>query len=137
MVKSRIGNLTPDPSFGHNLCFKCPNGPCEPILDIYVPRAFQWYKELFNLMIFDPCNRPLKIWKSIETPTPKVGAHLGMWGLIPSYPLMGAWNVTSRLHSWPTPLPTLALIANPRLGLWQLLLQNIHLIFWSIFTSTF
>jgi hypothetical protein len=36
--------LIPDLSFGHNLCFKCPNGSCEPILDIYVPRDFQWYK---------------------------------------------------------------------------------------------
>jgi len=35
-------------------------------------------------MSFDPYNRPLKIWKSIETPTPKVGVDLGMWGFIPS-----------------------------------------------------
>jgi hypothetical protein len=44
VVRSQIGNLTPDPSFSHNLCFKCPNGSCEPILDIYVPRACKWYK---------------------------------------------------------------------------------------------
>jgi hypothetical protein len=31
-VESQIANLTPDLSFGHNLCFKCPNGSCEPIL---------------------------------------------------------------------------------------------------------
>ncbi len=24
----------PSPSFGHNLCLKCPNGSCEPTLDI-------------------------------------------------------------------------------------------------------
>jgi hypothetical protein len=29
-------------------------------------------------MGFDPCNRSLKIWESIKTPTPKVGAHLGV-----------------------------------------------------------
>jgi hypothetical protein len=34
MVRNQIGNLTPGPSFGHNLCFKCPNESCEPILDI-------------------------------------------------------------------------------------------------------
>ncbi len=34
-------SLTPDLSFGYNLCFRCPNEQCEPILDIYVPRAFQ------------------------------------------------------------------------------------------------
>ncbi len=50
MVRSQIGNLTFDLSFGHNLCFKYPNESCEPILDIYVSRAFQRYKELFNLM---------------------------------------------------------------------------------------
>jgi hypothetical protein len=34
VVRSQIGNLTPDLSFRHNLCFKCLNGSCEPILDI-------------------------------------------------------------------------------------------------------
>ncbi len=41
VVGSQIGNSTPDPSFGHNLCFRCPNEQCEPILDIYAPKAFQ------------------------------------------------------------------------------------------------
>jgi len=31
VVGSQITNLIPDPSFGHNLCLKCPNGSCEPI----------------------------------------------------------------------------------------------------------
>jgi hypothetical protein len=34
MVRSQIVNLTPNPSFGHNLCFNYSNGACEPILDI-------------------------------------------------------------------------------------------------------
>ncbi len=34
VVGSQIANLTPDLSFGHNLCFKCPNGSCKPISDI-------------------------------------------------------------------------------------------------------
>jgi hypothetical protein len=34
VVKSQTANLTPDPSFGHNLCFRSPNGSCKPILDI-------------------------------------------------------------------------------------------------------
>jgi hypothetical protein len=34
VVGSQIGNLTLDPSFDHNLCFKYPNGSCEPILNI-------------------------------------------------------------------------------------------------------
>jgi hypothetical protein len=40
VVGSKIVNLTPDLSFGHNLCFRCPNGSCEPILNIYVSIAF-------------------------------------------------------------------------------------------------
>jgi hypothetical protein len=73
VVKSQIDNLTPDLSFGHNLCFKCPNGSCEFILNIYVSKAFQWY----NPMSFDPCNYPLNIWEFIEISTPKVGVHFG------------------------------------------------------------
>ncbi len=34
MVGSQIANLTPDLSFGHNVCFKCTNESCEPILNI-------------------------------------------------------------------------------------------------------
>jgi hypothetical protein len=50
VVGNQIGNLASDSSFGHNLCFRYPNGSCKPILDIHIPKAFQWYKELFNLM---------------------------------------------------------------------------------------
>ncbi len=91
VVGSQITNLTPDPSFGHNFCFRCPNGSW----DIYILRAFQWYKERFNLMNFDPYNCSMKIQESIGTPTSKVGAHLGMWRFIPSHSLAlpGACNV--------------------------------------------
>jgi hypothetical protein len=75
VVESQINNLIPSPSFSHNLCFQCPNESCKPILDIYIPRTFQWYKKLFNPMNFDPCNYTLKIWKSI-IPTPKMKVHL-------------------------------------------------------------
>jgi len=34
MVESQIDNLTLDLSFNHNLCFKYPNGSCEPTLHI-------------------------------------------------------------------------------------------------------
>ncbi len=78
MVESQIGNLTLDLSFGHNLCFRCPNGSCKPILDIYVLIAFQWCKKNFNPMGFDPYNHSLKIWESITPSTPKVGIHLGV-----------------------------------------------------------
>jgi hypothetical protein len=38
-------------------------------------------------MGFDPFNHFLKTQESIKTPTPKVEAHLGMWGFIPSHSL--------------------------------------------------
>ncbi len=100
-VRSQIGNLTRNPSFGHNLCFRYSNGSCKPILNIYVLIAFQWYKELFNPMSLNPWNSFLKIWKSIGTLISKVGIHLGMWGFIPSHSptLPGAWNVALELPS--------------------------------------
>jgi len=106
VVGSQIGNLTFGLFSGHNLCFKSSNGSCEPILNICIPRTFQWYKELLNPMSFDPYNYFLKIQESIRTPIPKVGAHLTMWGFIPSHflTLLGTWNVTPGLQSWPVPL---------------------------------
>jgi hypothetical protein len=44
VVGSQIVSLTPGLSFGHNLCFRCPNGWCEPILNIYVSIDFQCIK---------------------------------------------------------------------------------------------
>jgi hypothetical protein len=85
MVGIQIINLTPNTSFGHNLCFKCPDDSCKLILDIYVLIAFQLYKWLFNPMGFDPCNCFLKIWEFTGSPPPKMGVHLGMWVFILSY----------------------------------------------------
>jgi len=67
MVGSQIGSLTFDLSFCHNLCCRCPNGPYEPILDIYTLIAFQWYKEHLRARCFDPCNQILKFWESRRT----------------------------------------------------------------------
>jgi hypothetical protein len=70
-------------------------------------------------MSFDPCNRPLKILKFIRTLIPKVGAHLGVCGFIPSHSatFLGAQNVTFNIHSLLAPLQTLALVTNFKLGL--------------------
>ncbi len=77
MVGSQTTNLTPDLSFGHNLYFKCPNESWEFILDIYISISFQWYKEIFNPLGFDPCNCFLKIWKSTGIPNSQGGSSLG------------------------------------------------------------
>jgi len=68
VVGSQIANLTPSPSFDHNLCCRCPNGSCKAILDIYTSRTFQRYKKHFNSRCFDPCNRALNFWESQRTP---------------------------------------------------------------------
>ncbi len=44
VVGSQIANLTLGLSFGHNFGFKYSNGMCKPILDMLVPKKFQWYK---------------------------------------------------------------------------------------------
>ncbi len=85
VVGSQTANLTPDLSFGHNLCFRCPNGSCEPILDIFVSIAFQWYREFLKPLGFDSYNRFLNIRESTGIPTPKVEAPLGVWRFIPSH----------------------------------------------------
>jgi hypothetical protein len=65
VLRSQTGNLTPDLSFCHNLCYRYPNGSCKPIFDIY---TFQWYKKRLNARCFDPCNRTLKFRESRKTP---------------------------------------------------------------------
>ncbi len=60
VVGSQITNLTLGPSFAHNLCCWCLNGPCKLIFDIYTFIAFQWYKKHHNARCFDPCNPTLK-----------------------------------------------------------------------------
>jgi hypothetical protein len=68
MVRSQTANLTIGLSFCHNLCYKCPNGSCEPIFDIYTSIGFQCYKEHLNARCFDPYNWTLKFWESRWTP---------------------------------------------------------------------
>jgi hypothetical protein len=134
VVGSQTANLIFCPSFGHNLCFRCPNGSYEPILHIYASIVFQWYKEILNPLGFNPWNLSLNIRESTETPTPKVGVPLGMWGSIPSqfFTLLGACSMIPRLPSWPATLQALALVASPRLMLQQKLkILNKGKGFWS------
>jgi hypothetical protein len=41
VVRSQTANLTPGPSFAHNLGYRCPNGQYEAIFYIYASRPFQ------------------------------------------------------------------------------------------------
>jgi len=120
VVGSQTANLTLDLSFGHNLCFKCPNGRCELILDIFIPIAFHWYKERLNPLSFDAYNRPLKFGNPLGLQLPKWNS-LGVWGFIPSHllTLPGVCCATPGFPLWPATLQTLALVTSPRLRLRQ------------------
>jgi hypothetical protein len=69
VVRNQTTNLTPDPSFDHNLCCRCPNGSCEVIFDIYTSRTFQRYKENLKARCLDSYNQALKFWESRRTPS--------------------------------------------------------------------
>jgi hypothetical protein len=69
VVGSQTANLTPGPSFDHNLCYRCPNGSCEDISDIYTSKPFQRYNEHLKARYFDLCNRALKSRESQRTPS--------------------------------------------------------------------
>jgi hypothetical protein len=114
VVGSQTGNLTPSLSFGHNLRFRCPNEQCEPTLNIYILRAFQWYEEHHKPLNFDPSNCSLKFWESTGTPSPKVGVALGMWVFTPSHSLTFSYTpgnmwCDSRLPLGPQPCNAFAL----------------------------
>jgi len=122
LIRSQTTNLTPTPSFGHNICFRCPNEQCEPISDIYIPKSFQWYKECHKPLSFGFSNRSLKFRESTDTASPKVGVALGVWGFTPSHflRLSGVCDVTPDFSLGPHPCNPFALVTSPKLGLRQL-----------------
>ncbi len=128
--RNQIADLIPGPSFNYNLCFSCPNGSCEPISNIYVPRYVQWYKDFFNPMNLTPCNCPLKIRQFTKTLIPKMGVHLGVWRFIPShaFALMGTWNMTLGLSLGSHLCKPFALVVSPRLRLQQLCKHHVSLL---------
>jgi len=72
VVGSQTANLTPGPSFAHNLGCRCPNDQCEAILDIYISRPFHWHQEHPNARCFSICCRTLNIRESQRTPNPQL-----------------------------------------------------------------
>ncbi len=86
VVGSQIANLTPDLSFDHNLCCRCPNVSLKDILDIYTLRPFQRYKEHPRARCFDPCNRALSFRESRRTSSPIFGSVSG------DLPLPSKWG---------------------------------------------
>jgi len=121
-VGNQIDTLTPCLSFDHNLCCKYSIGSCKNILDIYISKNFQWYNDVLNPMNLDLSNFSLKIWGSLGTPIPKMGAHLGVCGLIPSHflelPKVWMW-FPGYIFGHQLSMPLATLVARLRLGLWQ------------------
>jgi hypothetical protein len=116
MVENQTANLTPNPSFGHNLYFRCPNGSCEPILNIYISIDFQWYEELLEPLGFDSCNHSLNMQ---EPPTREF-----TWECEGSFPhtllhSRGHENATLGLSLGPQSYKPFALVASPKQRLRQ------------------
>jgi hypothetical protein len=82
VVGSQTTSLTPGLLFGHNSCFRHPNGWCKPISNIYVSIFFQWHKELFKPMHSDPWNCILRF-----------GSPLGLQ--LPTWSSLGSVRVHS------------------------------------------
>jgi hypothetical protein len=90
VVGSQTANLTPGPSFAHNLGYRCPNDQCEAIFDIYVSRPFQWHQEHPDASCFAPCCRALNIRESRRTPTPNFSK---CWASPPHLAKVGLWQL--------------------------------------------
>jgi hypothetical protein len=103
VVGSQSAILTFSPSFGHNLCFKYPNGSWKFILDIYIPKKFRWYKELFNLIILAPAIALWRFWSPF-------GFQLLMWEFIWE---CGGSSPHTLLHSWEYEMWLLGFILGP------------------------
>jgi hypothetical protein len=71
VIGSQIAILIPGLSFGHNLCFRCPNGSWEPILDIWIPIAFQWYKKNSIQWFLTPVITLCRFGSPLELQLPK------------------------------------------------------------------
>ncbi len=118
-VGSQTANLTLGLSFGHNLCYRCSNEQCKPILDIYTSIVFQWYKKLFKARSFDPYNHALEIRESIRDSNSQHGSSLVSVRVhsLTLFALSGACEVTIGSPSWPRTLQPIALVTSPSLGL--------------------
>ncbi len=95
VVESQIAHSTPNSFFGHNLCCKCPNESCEPILDIYVSITFQWYKEVLNPLSFWPLQLLFEHLEVHQDSNSQRGSSLGsvrVYSLTHSYTLGSMWH---------------------------------------------
>ncbi len=78
VVGSQIANLTPSLSFCHNLCYKCPNGSCKPILT-----STLWYlsNDIKNTSMQGVLTLAIELW-SFGSPSGLPSPHFGSEGVI-------------------------------------------------------
>jgi hypothetical protein len=74
VVGSQTASLTPDPSFAHNLGYRCSNDQCQEIWDIYTSRPFQWHQKHPNTRCFGRAPSP-QLWECSHT-WPKWGCDM-------------------------------------------------------------
>jgi hypothetical protein len=74
LVKSQTGNLTPGPSFGHNLCFRCPNENSNPFQTSRFQEIFNDIKNVTSHWVLAP---KIALWNFGSPP----GLHLLKWEL--------------------------------------------------------
>jgi len=112
-------------------------GHASPFQTFTFQKIFNNIKNSQIQWVLTPCNCLLKIKTFIKTPILKMGAHLGMWGFIPSHfaTFPGAWNVTLGFHSWLAPLQALALVASPSLRLWHIVVITFSSSFFPFFSN--
>ncbi len=74
VVGNQIVSLTPGPSFGHNLCFTCPNEQCNPILTSTIQDLSNVIKKATIHWVLTP---EIALWSFRSPP----GLHLPKWEL--------------------------------------------------------
>ncbi len=105
VVGSQTTSLTSGLSFDHNLCYRCPNGSYEAILDIYTSRPYQQYKKHFKARCLTPA---IELWVfgslgGLQVP------FSGMWVATSHFPQSGVATEGTK-EKWkksfpPPPLP--------------------------------
>jgi hypothetical protein len=65
VVRNQTASLTPGPSFNHNLCYRCPNGSCEPFWTSTLQDLFNGMKNTSMWGVLTPAIR-LWVFGSLE-----------------------------------------------------------------------
>jgi len=112
MVESRTNSLIPCPSFGHNLCFKCSNEQCKPILTSTFQQLSNHIKNTTSHWVLTP---EITLWSFGNPPR----LHLPKWEL--------PWECEGSLFHTPSHFLTLLGICDVIPGLFLALIPRLPL----------